>query len=153
MRPKHGKVGLGGGAERIQCVEHAEAVLGNEGSAVLAHAADAFGYPHGVTAEKLVIFGCAQMPRNAKLHYKVVYKLLRLTLGQLIVFQVTLNENIEKSADPSERHCRAVLLLYCGKIGKISPLNGFARIACGRAYIKAVAFRHFFNIGKRRYLI
>ena len=65
--PQHGEVGLRRGPQVVQGVEHAEAGLGHQGPAVLAHAAHAFGDPHGVAAEQLVVFGGAQVPGHAQL--------------------------------------------------------------------------------------
>ena len=93
------------------------------------------------------------MACNAQFHYKIVHKLLRLALGKRAVFKVAFNINIKERAYSAERHCRAVLLFNCGKVGKISPLHRLARVGSGRAHIVAVGFRHFLNIGKRGYLV
>ena len=48
-------------------MEHAVRVFGDERAAILAGSAEGLGDPHGVAAEKLVVFGCAQVARHAEL--------------------------------------------------------------------------------------
>ena len=67
LRPQHGEVRLRGRVEVIERMKHAVRVFGDERAAVLAGAAEGLGDPHGVAAEKLVVFGCAQVARHAEL--------------------------------------------------------------------------------------
>ena len=76
--PKHREIGFGRGSEVLQRMQDAEAVLGDERSAVRTHAADALRDPGRIAAEQLVVLLGAHELDDAQLHDKVVDELLRL---------------------------------------------------------------------------
>ena len=149
-RPQHREVRLGRRAERIERVEHPKARFRDKRSAVLAHAADALGDPHGIAAEQFVIFRRAQMAGKAQLDNEIVDKLLCALLGENARRHVPLDIDVKKRAHPPKRHGGAVLLLDGGKIRKIGPLDRFFRVCRGRGNVKAIAFRHVAQSMKRR---
>ena len=123
LGPENGQIRLGRRAESVKSIEHSERGLCDKSSSVLAHAADSLGYPHGVAAEQLVIFGRSQVTRQAELHNEIVQDLLRAILGEKSVFNIALKVNIKESTHASQRHCRTVLFLDCSQITKVCPLH------------------------------
>ena len=83
------------------------------------------------------------MTGHPKLHNEIVDKLLRRLLGKDSLFNISFYINIEEGRNAAKAHCGAVLLLDCGKVGKIGPLNSLLGILCGLAYIEAVHCGHF----------
>ena len=143
LRPKHRQVRLRRGAERIQRVEYAVGILCDKRPAVQALPADAFGDPHRVAAEQLVVFGCAQVPRHTQLQHEVVHQFLRAAFGQRAVSQVAFDINVQECRGAPQGHRRAVLLLDRGKVAEIQPLDRLARVRSGRADVVAVQLCHF----------
>ena len=82
------------------------------------------------------------MASHAQLHNKIVYQLLSTALSEYAPIDVAFNIDVNERACPAERHSRSVLLLDCGKICKVKPLNRLARVACRRRYVIAVHLRH-----------
>ena len=125
-------------------MQNSEAALCNKSSAVLTHTAYGFGNPHRVAAEKLIVFGCTQMARQAQLHNKIVENFLCRGLVKCTFFDISFNIYIKKGRNSAKRHSGAVLLLNSGKVSKIGPLNRLFGICGGFAYIVTVHSRHFF---------
>ena len=145
LGPQNGQVRFGRGAEGVKRIEHAIGVFGDQCAAVAGHTADAFGNPHRVAAEQLVVFRRAQMPRQAQFHDEIVHELLRTAFGQSAVFQIAVDVNIKKCAGTPQRHGGAVLLFDCSEVAEIQPLNRLTRVGCGLADVIAVKLRHFFE--------
>ena len=142
LAPQHRQVRLGRGQERVERVEHAVAVLGDECAPVLAHAADGLGHPVGVAGEELVVLGRAQLARHAQLEHELVHELLGLLLGEDAGAQVALDVDVQERAHAAEGHGRAVLLLDGGQVRKIGPLDGLAGVGRGVGDVAAVHLRH-----------
>ena len=152
IAPKHREVRLGSLTERVERVENSERALCYERAVVLAHTANALGYPHRISAEKLVVLGRTEMTRRAKLDNEIVYDLLRACLVKKPCLHISLNVNIKEGRASSKRHSRAVLLLICGKIAEISPLHCLASVSCRETYIYTVKPCHLLELLKKIYL-
>ena len=79
------RFGSGGGPKVVERLQEAEAGLGHQRPAVVAHAADRFRHPGRVAGEQIVIFGRPQESDDAELDDEIVDDLLRLLLGQRAV--------------------------------------------------------------------
>ena len=88
------------------------------------------------------------MASKAELHNEIVHDLLRALLGESSVFNISFKINIKEGAHAAKGHCRAVLLLDCRKVAKISPLHGFSGVGRGLTDVKAVHLRHFLETSK-----
>ena len=95
-RVPDGQVGLGRRPEIVERLEEAEAGLGDQRPAVVAHAADRFRHPGRIAGEQLVIFRRAQETDDAQLDDEVVDDLLRLLLGDQSGFEVALEIDVEE---------------------------------------------------------
>ena len=144
--PQHGEVGLWRGPQVVQGLQHAEAGLGHQGTSVLAHAAHAFGNPHGVAAEQLVVLGGAQVAGHAQLQDKVVEDLLGLFLGEGAGFQIPLKVDIQEGGHPAQAHGGAVLFLDGGQIAEVQPLHGFLGVFGRAGDVIAVHLGHGFHV-------
>ena len=127
-------------------MQHAEVGACYQGTAVQAHTADGFGCPNRVTGEELVVFGRTQETDYTQFHHQVVDKFLRLGFGNHTVFQVAFDINIQERRHTAEGHRCAVLRFNGGKVGKVSPLDGFLCIFCRAGNVVAVRSRHFFHL-------
>ena len=147
--PQHGEVRFGGGVEVVERLQHAEAVLCHERTAVLADAAERLGDPHRIAAEELVVLRGAQVAGHAQLHHEVVHDFLRSGFVENTLAQVALEVNVKEGGNAAEAHCRAVLLLDGGKIAEVSPLHGLAGVLRRTGDVEAVGGGHLLHVGER----
>ena len=94
----------------------------------------------------MVVFGRAQETNHTQFHHQMVDKLLRLGFGNHTVFQVALDVNVQERRHAAERHGGAVLRFNGGKVGEVSPLDGFLRIFRRAGNVVAVRGGHFFHL-------
>ena len=120
------QVRLGRRPEVVERLQHPEAALRHERSAVVAHPADGFGHPRGVAGKQLVVLRRPQEPDDAELDDEVVDDFLRLLLGEPARLQIALEVDVEKRRAAAERHRCPVLLLHRGEIAEVEPLHRFA---------------------------
>ena len=122
----------------------AERVFRDKGLAVDAHAADGFGDPGGVAAEKLVVFRRAQMAHQAQFDDKLIDQFLCFGLGENAGLQITLQINIQKRGGAAEGRGSAVVFLNAGQIAEIHGLHGLTGVCCGQGKIHPVGKSHLF---------
>ena len=115
-------------------------------AAVLADAPHGLGDPHGVAAEKLVVFRCAQVAGHTKLHDEIIHDLLSPSFIQQAIFQIPLKVNIQKSRNTPQAHSSPVLLLDRSQICKIQPLHSLLRIFGRLGDIKSIHGGHLLQI-------
>ena len=144
--PQHSQVGLGSGPQVVEGLEHAEAGLGHQGTAVLAHAAHALGDPHGVAAEQLVVFGGAQVPGHTQFQHKVVEDFLGFALGEKARLQIPLKVDVQEGGHTAQAHGGAVLLLDGGQVPEVQPLHGFPGVAGRAGDVVAVHLGHHLHV-------
>ena len=137
--PKHRHVGFRGGAQVGEGVQVTVGVLGDHVAAVSADTANGLRDPGGVAGEELVVFRGAQEPNQAQLHNKLVDDFLDFRLRIPAVFQIPLGIDVQEGGGAAQRHSRAVLLLHCGQIGEVQPLDSFLGVLGGTGDVKAVA--------------
>ena len=142
LAPQNGEVGLGGSAQVGKGVEHPEGVLGDQGSAVNAHAADGLGDPGGVAAEELVILGGAQVTHQAQLDDKLVDELLGALLVQQTVVQVALDVDIQEGGHTAQGGGGAVIFLDTGQVGHVQVLHRLMGVFGGAGDVAAVLGGH-----------
>ena len=150
--PKHREVRLGSRSQRIKCIKYSKGALGNERAVVFTHSSNALGYPHRISAKKLVIFGRTEVSCGTKLNNEVIDYLLCAYLVEYSRLHISLYVNIKEGRAASKGHSRTVLLLVCRKVSKIGPLHRLFCIFGRSAYIKAVKFCHFLELFKEVYL-
>ncbi len=114
-------------AQVVERLQHAEAALRHERSAIVSHAADGLGHPRRIAGEQLVVFRRPQEPDDAELDDEVVDDFLRLLLRQPARLEIALEVDVEEGRAAAERHGRPVLLLHRGEVAEVQPLHGFAR--------------------------
>ena len=79
-------------------MQHPEGVFRDQRPPVLPDASDAFGDPHGVAAEQLVILRRPQVPRHPQLHDEVIHQLLGALFGKDPPVHVPLEIDVEEGA-------------------------------------------------------
>ena len=120
----------------------AERVLGHQGLAVNAHAADGLGHPSRVAAKQLIVLGRAQVTHQTQLDDELVDELLCTGFVQNARVQIALNVDIQEGRRTAERGRRAVVLLDAGQICHIQKLHRLVRVLCRLGQVDPVARRH-----------
>ena len=83
------------------------------------------------------------MSHQAQFDDEVIDELLRLRfIRQDTGLEISLDEDVEKGVDATERDGRAVVFLDGGEIGKVRPLHALLRRLRRRADVKPVHGRH-----------
>jgi len=135
MRPE-----FGAGLDRL--LQEAEAVLGDQRTAVFAHTGDGFGYPGRVAREQGIVFRRTQEADDAELDDEVIDDFLGFRFGQRAFFLITLEVGVEEGRGAAKRHGGAVLFLHGSEIAEIQPLHGFLGCRSRLGDIKAVLGGH-----------
>ena len=144
--PQYGQVGFGRRTHVVECVEETVVGLGDHVTAVYAHATDGGSGPDGVSAEEVVVFGCAQEPHDTQFHNHLVDHLLCLLFGDEALLQVALDVDVEEGTHTSQRHGCTVLVLHGTQVAEVGPLDGFAGIGGRTGDIEAVGGTHAFKL-------
>ena len=152
-RPQNGQVRLGSRAQVVQGVQVTVGHLGNEVTSADAHAADGLGYPLGVAGEQCVVLGSTGKLDQTQLHDEVVHQLLQILFRKGALFEVTLCVNIQEGRGTAQAHSGAVLLLNCGQVAEVQPLDRFLGVGSGLGDIVAVGRCHLLQILQRTDLL
>ena len=130
LGPENGKVRFRSRVKIVESVQHSVGILGHPVASVVSHSGKAFGYPHRVAAEELVVLVGSQVSCHPQLENEVVHKLLNSALGVGSVCKVTFCVYVYKCRRSAERHCGAVFFLDSGKVSEVGPLNGLPYVLC-----------------------
>ena len=123
LAPQHRQVGLGGGAQVGEGVEHPEGVAGHQSAAVHPHAADGLGDPGGVAAKELIVLWGTQVAHQPQLDDKLIHQLLGPPLVQHAFVQVPLDVDIQEGGGAAQGGGGAVVLLHPRQIGHVQVLH------------------------------
>ena len=134
-------------------MKYSERRLGDERSAVYAHAAYAFGNPCRVAREEFVILLDSHELDYSQLHYELVDELLSLNFGENAPCDIPFDIYVEEGGISADGHRRAVLILYRAEIAEVKCLNG---LLCGGRRLRdilAVYLRHLLEVAERLNLL
>ena len=130
FRPQNGDVRLRRRTHGVQGVQEAEAVFGDQGTAVNAHTTDGFSCPNRVAGEQFIIFRSTQEANHTQFHDQVVNHFLSVLFSDFACFQVTFDVSIQEGGYATEGHCCTVLRLNRGQVAEVGPLDSFLRVGC-----------------------
>ena len=115
-------------------------------TAIYAHASDRFCDPGRVSGEQSVVFRSSGKFYKAQLHNEMVHKLLDFFFCKGAILEIPLGVDIQESGGSSKRHGSAVLLLDCGQIAEIQPLNGLLNIGSRSGDIETIDISKLFQL-------
>ena len=146
LRPQNGDVRLRRRTHGVQGIQEAEAVFGNQSTAINAHTTDRFSCPNRVTGEQFIIFRGTQETNHTQFHDQVVNHFLSVLLGDFARFDITFDVGIQEGGYATEGHCCAVLRFNRGQVAEVSPLDSFLSVGCRTRDIAAIFSSHFFDL-------
>ncbi|WLD33270.1 hypothetical protein QTN38_006170 [Enterobacter cloacae subsp. cloacae] len=152
FRPQNGDVWLRRRTHGVQGVQEAEAVFGDQSTAIYAHTTDRFGCPDWVTREQFIILWGTQEANHTQFHDQVVNHFLSVLLGDFTCFQVTFDVRVQEGGYTTEGHCCTVLRLNCGQVAEVGPLDSFLSVSCRTRDIAAIFSSHLFDLTQRTVL-
>ena len=152
LRPQNGDVRLWRRTHGVQGVQEAEAVFGNQSTAINAHTCDRFSRPDWVTGEQFIILRGTQEANHTQLHDQVVNHFLSVLLSDFACFQVTFDVDIQEAGSTTEGHCRAVLGFNRSQVAEVSPLDSFLSVGSRTRDVVAVFSSHLFDLTQRTVL-